>query len=166
VKLLGLFTFQEMGKKRLFLFLGLVLPILVFIFLKIFGKNEFDVPYPELQPAVDCPVKLSSPYFVPDTTIGHFVTEPYDLLVVNLGQNSKRLERIVARPKVKFVDSPVNRLSPGHLDMIKHCVLLMHEPANLVLIDNQRRLRGTYDPTDRDELDRLEAEIKILLKEY
>jgi hypothetical protein len=44
--------------------------------------------------------------------------------------------------------------------------LLSQSPNNIVLIDEQKRIRGHYDGTDRDELDRLEAEINIILKKY
>jgi len=34
------------------------------------------------------------------------------------------------------------------------------------LLDDQRRIRGYYDPQSREEVDRLIVELKILLKKY
>ena len=158
-----------MGKKALFLFLGLGLPILVFIFLKLFGKNEFDVPFPDLRPSSECGVSISSPYIVPDTTLTHFTSRPFKLLILNFGPDSKRLDRIVSRPDVNFVndtDSEMHEIRPSQLLFLRRCMLMMDQSFNLVLIDDKRVIRGVYDVADRDELDRLEAEVKILLKEY
>jgi hypothetical protein len=51
-------------------------------------------------------------------------------------------------------------------DNLKDCVFFLKEPYNSVLIDDQKRIRGYYKLGDRAEMDRLEVELKILLKEY
>jgi len=61
------------GKKSLFLFLALLLPIIVFVFLKFFGKNEFGVK-PLFQDAIDAPAACASfaytaPYTISDSTL-------------------------------------------------------------------------------------------------
>lgn len=51
-------------------------------------------------------------------------------------------------------------------NFLKTCILLIKRPHSIVLIDNENRIRGYYDADDRDELDRLKAEINIILKKY
>ena len=59
------------GKKALFLFLALALPICIFVFLKMFGRNEFDVPllYDKgvLQKPAECNVVYNEPYTIADS---------------------------------------------------------------------------------------------------
>jgi hypothetical protein len=45
-------------------------------------------------------------------------------------------------------------------------VFLLEGPRQAVLIDSQRRIRGFYDLRNRDEVDRLRVELKILLEKY
>jgi hypothetical protein len=42
----------------------------------------------------------------------------------------------------------------------------MPPDSAVTIVDNQNRIRGYYDATDRDEVDRLIVEIKIILKQY
>jgi hypothetical protein len=157
-----------MGKKSLLLFIGLVLPILVFLFLKMFGKNQFDVPYPELPKSDDCTLAYSEPYVVPDSVINDLTNRSFELLIVNFGVSSKKLERLITKYAVVAVSIDPGNGSSLAQDMAfkKHCIFRANEPNNLVLLDSRRQIRGLYDGTDRDELDRLEAEIIILLKKY
>jgi hypothetical protein len=53
-----------------------------------------------------------------------------------------------------------------YLNEIFTCDLLLQKPWTTVLLDDQRRIRGYYDPTSREEVDRLIVELKILLKKY
>ncbi len=62
-------------KKVSFLFLALLLPIAIFIFLKSFGENEFAVP-PLFREVVDGPVECKSfvyksPYTIHDSVLSH-----------------------------------------------------------------------------------------------
>jgi hypothetical protein len=157
-----------MGKKSLLLFIGLVLPILVFLFLKMFGKNQFDVPYPELLKSDDCRLTYSDPYVVPDSVIDDLTNRSFELLLVNFGVSSKKLERIVSKYAVSgvSVDQGSDSSLSQNLAFMKRCIFRLSEPNTLVLLDSRRHIRGIYDGTDRDELDRLEAEIIILLKKY
>ena len=42
----------------------------------------------------------------------------------------------------------------------------MIHTENFILIDPDRRIRGFYDGTDRDEINRLLDEIDMLIQEY
>jgi hypothetical protein len=161
------------GKKALFLFLGLVLPLLVFVFLKMFGKNEFEVPLlyeqgVEKKP-LGCDITYTSPYRVADTIAAQLSEErTASLLLINFADPSVRLRAIVRSfgNDVKLVNDDEIKLSADQLNFIKKCVLLIENPNTLVMIDRENRIRGYYDGTDRDDLDRLEAEVNIILKKY
>lgn len=60
-------------RKVLFLFLALLLPVIIFIFLKYFGKNEFDVA-PLFQDSIKSPedckyYQYAVPYTIPDSIL-------------------------------------------------------------------------------------------------
>ena len=62
-------------KKSVFLFLALLLPIVTFLFLKFFGKNEFEVK-PLFQTTVraseECKgIEYTVPYTIPDTVLSN-----------------------------------------------------------------------------------------------
>jgi hypothetical protein len=164
---------MKTGKKVLFLFLGLVLPLMIFVFLKMFGKNEFEVPLlyergVEKKP-MGCDISYNAPYRVPDSVAIRLFTEQRPaLLLINFGEPTVRL-RAIARSlgnEVKLVNESEMSMPAEKLSFIKSCVLLIEKPNTLVMLDDQNRIRGYYDGTDRDDLDRLEAEVNIILKKY
>lgn len=53
-----------------------------------------------------------------------------------------------------------------HLNEVYACDLFLQTPWTTVLLDDQRRIRGYYDPKTRDEVDRMIVELKILLNKY
>lgn len=161
------------GKKIVILFLGLLLPVLIFIFLRTFGKNEFDVPLLHHDGVIEkpsgCDLAYTAPYILDDTVVEKF-TEPQieHLLLVQFGKPIKKLRDLLAENgEVTYVnEGEVDFASDERKDFMRRCVLLMPEPSDVILIDNQKRIRGYYDLDDRDELDRLDAELMILLKKY
>jgi hypothetical protein len=160
------------GKKALFLFLGLLLPILVFVFLKLFGRNEFEVPLlyeqgVEVKPA-GCTLNYGAPYIVSDTIIHELTYSLKPLIVVNFASASVKLNNLMEafNKDVALIEGDKMNWSAERYNFIKSCALLTQSPSNIVLIDSRHRIRGHYDGTDRDELDRLEAEMKIILKKY
>lgn len=156
------------GKKILFLFLGLGMPILVFLFLKMFGRNEFEVPMPEIKPPADCHVTNIESYSMSDSVINTFTKQPFSILILNFGSASKKLDRVAESfsPEVVKVEEANMQGTAELIGYFRKCRLFLQSPNTLVILDKQRRIRGYYDGTDRDELDRLEAEVKIILKRY
>ena len=59
------------GRKVLFLSLALLLPVAIFVFLKIFGQNEFQVAVMHQEGKIDAPENCdfvySTPYRIPDS---------------------------------------------------------------------------------------------------
>lgn len=160
-------------KKLIFLFLALLFPITIFIFLKEFGDNEFSVPvYHEegaVVPPTDCNFSYEAPYRVADTVMADLGMNAADsLCVVYFGD---ALETAMNRVTTEFRGKPVRSVAvsrvPGMDEgFLKRCVFLMEEKTSIVLVDQHLRIRGYYNGSDRDEVDRLIVEMKIILKQY
>jgi hypothetical protein len=162
------------GRKLVFLLLALILPVAIFIFLKVFGRNEFHVPVMHEQTvehAADCGFEYSAPYLIHDSVATFLKISHADSLYVIYFQPSLSVQ--VKRVSVEFASDPIGILSPRELsevhvdqEILRKCILLMPSPHSIALLDNRRRIRGYYDGTDRDDVDRLIVEMKIILKRY
>jgi hypothetical protein len=162
------------GKKILFLFLALLLPIGIFLFLKIFGKNEFDVPplHQEGAPPSPqhCRVSYTLPYTLPDSVMA-LISKPakVPLFIVNFSGSESVLDRVreeISEKEVQIVSEQTLATESATLRYLKNCILLLPEPHDLVLVDDQKRIRGYYTAEDREEIDRLLLEVNIILKKY
>ena len=88
--------------KVIFLLLAFVLPVCVFVFLKLFGRNEFDVPplFVTEAPPVQgvCDFKPSLPYFVPGSIRNRYQLSADSLTVIffepRSGEALNQLDRI------------------------------------------------------------------------
>jgi len=157
-------------KKGIYLFLALLLPGLIFVFLKFAGKNEFNIPvfheHGVAEPPLDCNRNYESPYRVPPATgaIPEVIVFPSDGLDIAKFQTLLREEFSV--DAVEIVEA--NRRWPDQdsLVQMKKCIYLTNEPYNTVLVDKVGAIRGYYDSRLREEEDRLRVELKILLKRY
>ncbi len=159
-----------MNKKISYLLLALALPVLVFIFLKLFGKNHFDIPVYYKDGISDlpkeCPGNYHGQYALPDSillALG-FKRETVVLLVDSSEMNNKE----VAELKQSFGDLQLQIISlkgieANRLNRIKNCALLLKEPWKAILVDKQKRIRGYYAFTNLEETDRLKVEVEILL---
>lgn len=157
-----------MSKKILYLFLALLLPALIFVFLKYFGKNEFDIPvyYQEgvNESSSDCHLTSTGQYLVPDSLLTKWNWEHASILASFAPEKeNKELRQRLNEAGLEDVQMV---LLKDDGSKIKECFLLMKEPWDAVLIDTERRIRGYYKLGNRDEMDRLDVELKILLKRY
>ena len=162
------------GKKIIFLILALLLPVTIFVFLKLFGKNEFQVPvlHEDAVPHVgnNCDFIYRIPYRVADSVISAIDPQRDDsVYVFNF---DRRLADAMNRISAEFGDDPVSIVNTADLpqrfkpSFLGECVLLMPPDTAVAILDNQNRIRGYYDASDRDEVDRMIVEIKIILKQY
>jgi hypothetical protein len=150
-------------KKFVYLSLAFLLPIGLFLFLKFFGKNEFSVPvfYESgaiVQPA-GCDLKLA----------------PYRI-APNIVAEASLPKVIVLRPpldnvtRTRLNDTFAEKITIHELDSLldnkKKCIFITQSIDSLVLLDDQNYIRGYYKAGNRDEMDRLVVELKILLKKY
>ena len=177
-----------MNKKFLYLFLALALPGLIFVFLKKFGKNEFTVPvYFEtgLTPDSICTVAAAGPYQVPDSIVqkigfrwpaGIKVVVVFPFVKDDLSEVQRVADKYAADSVAVVVlsgipNNPKTQLQTVFLDYNNFgsavlCWLRMNEPWSVALLDEKNQIRGYYDGSKRDEMDRLDLELSILLKKY
>lgn len=154
--------------KFIILFAALLLPALIYVFLKSFGKNEFDVPV-LYQDSVATPVGCDSyvyttPYVVPENVLTALQWSPEKVNVFVVGDvaASTLLRAFDEFPEMGFKVKEVGKEERT----IATCALLLQPPFNTAVVDSQGRIRGQYDISDRDDLDRLVVEMKILLLLY
>lgn len=161
------------GKKLLFLFLALLFPIVIFVFLKLFGSNEFQVPVFHLEGQIvvpeSCDTSYRAPYSLGETVMAGLGMNKGDSLYVLYFEPSggSAVERVV----YEFRDDPVQVLAEAEsgwrdATYVRRCVLLMDAGSSIALVDHLGRIRGYYRGDDRDEVDRLIVEMKIILKQY
>jgi len=164
-----------MNRKSLFLLIALLLPVLVFIFLKVFGKNEFTVdPLFQTSESKIPPgcTEVSIPYFILDSAYlafkqGHesdsLLIIFYEAMSAELAKSDLQLSRLT---EYLQVDEAVGVKRITEKSKSIECALLLKPSLDLALLDSKRRIRGQYSSTDRDEVDRLMTELDIILKRY
>ncbi|MBI1770756.1 MAG: hypothetical protein HY015_07250 [Bacteroidetes bacterium] len=159
-----------MNKKITYLFLALLLPVLVFVFLKYFGKNEFDIPvYYSAGVSADtlqneCRFTVRGQYYVADSVLKKWNRKGSVILFsFSRHQETEWMNELIKDGKLEFLQQVCWNCGE---DKLKDCIFFLKEPYNAVLIDDQRRIRGYYKLGNREEMDRLEVELKILLKKY
>lgn len=160
-------------KKILLLFLALMLPVVVFLFLKGFGSNQFDVA-PLFQEVVDRPIGCDStdyvfPYKINDSVLSAISWSKNDsLTLVFYGETTSgdgKISTQVDRIRTEFPEEKLNLINNAN-QTFRKCAFLLKTTDNAVLVDSKKRIRGQYNLKDLDEADRLIMEIKILLKLY
>ena len=150
------------SRKGFILFLALALPVLVFGFLKFFGKNQFDLPVFHLDNSEwpsDCPPPDQYPYRLKSDSI-IVVPENGFLIYMLSAPEAEAKKRIPV--EIDTAQIPVVHLP----ESINPCVFGAGSGTSAVLIDSNGNVRGIFAKLDRDETDRLIMETKILLKDY
>ncbi len=160
---------------------ALVIPVTVFIFLKLFGRNEFEVPplftieLPRM-PA-DCANPVTVPYKIPDNVrarlgITHLaplylITDfpPDEVLTQRLEHAFTRQELKVIAPILASNSHDFYSIQPDSLAFIKNCFLFVPEQKDKVLVDSAGQIRGYYG-SSREETDKLILEASIILRKY
>jgi hypothetical protein len=168
---------MKKGIKIFFLFLAFGLPVCIFVFLKLFGRNEFDVTplyLTESPPQVPgCPI-AEKPYHVPDSVLSSYLKSGDSLAVIVFpplsGEALNQLDRIreqTANDAVRLTQgvAPEAAGTPD-ASRIRQCAFFLDGDVNIVMIDRRGVIRGQYNAADRDEVDRLLTEITILLRKY
>jgi len=158
----------------LLVFLALAGPVLVFLFLKTFGRNEYYVPplYEQVtRGAIDgCPYDYDAPYRVADSVMTRLAENRNDSLFVVYFNRSE--VTAINRVRTEFVNDPVAIVGPEKVEhdfdapWLRKCVFLMEGDTAIALVDHKNRIRGNYKGADRDDVDRLLVEMKIILKKY
>jgi hypothetical protein len=163
-------------KKTIILVLALVLPIGVFLFLKFFGKNEFEVSPlfqdEEISFPTDCNQNYTSPYILSDSLFVAYKIPEHTALVIfvlfdkeirkETRKQLKRVDKEIGKNKIHVVKI---RKKEG-FDELRRCVFLMEEEQNVVLVNGERQILGQYEGDSLEDMDRLIAELQIILKQY
>ncbi|MBX2916549.1 MAG: hypothetical protein KF856_14865 [Cyclobacteriaceae bacterium] len=157
-----------MSRKVIYLFLALLLPGIIFVFLRKFGKNEFNIPV-YYQTGVEDPGACGTypvPYRVPDSVMQVIRNDNKPVLVVV--DTTAEVKRNLTRLRNELNDSfSISYPGPNNAWALwQDCVFIMRKPWIAVLIDTQGQIRGYYAPSTREEADRLLVEMRILLKQY
>ena len=154
-------------KKIVILFLALLFPACVFVFLKYFGENKFDVPplfTTELPRDISgCSDSTVLPYKIPKSYQTKFSISDKDFTLVYI-QDAEQTEKVLAKVKDKFGEK-LNFQGVSSFEEIR-CPLLLTSGQDIAVIDRSASLRGQYQSDDRDEVDRLMMELSILFEEY
>lgn len=176
-----------MMRKGLLLFLALLFPVIIFLFLHFFGENEFEVPIlfqtAEELPA-NCELEVSSlPYQVKsdkvDVTNGAIVLFSSGLSNAMLEDALFQLRRIqdefhgdapgiiVLKKNGDESTEVENELIVSAVEYEKEqrCVFLAGT-NQIVMIDTEGHIRGLYPDASLKEIDRLILELKIILNKY
>ena len=162
------------GIKLILLILALALPVLIFVFLKFFGKNEFNVEplFAEGPPAVSgCPESVSSQYYLSAELLTGSGWSTADSLTLIMVGNDRQRNAFEDRLREDFTATEIkitsiSGISADSLQELRTCHFFMNEPYDLLLVDKQRRIRGIYQAENREEIDRLLVEARIILKKY
>jgi protein SCO1/2 len=196
-------------KKTGILFIMLVLPVFVFLFLKVFGKNEYkNLPIYTPDNLANCgsaPLQL----LLPDSSALTESALTGNISIIALQGNpthalSKPLCAALSRAQERFSEEASVKiislvLQPDSLAQLRteaqryearagkwtwamgnienkdfvRCKLALQIKETslvpdkmLVLLDKEMRIRGYFDATNREEVDRLLSEIPLLLREY
>lgn len=157
-------------RKAVLLILALALPVAVFIFLKQFGKNRFELPVYHAEKLPEslsgCSLDYALPYLVADSIVAvSGVTLPAVLMIDFTGTAEARAQQVqLSRLRQAHKSAGLKwGMWPGDLSTFV-CAFLVPDGMNAVLIDSERRIRGYYNSLSREDMDRLDIELNILLE--
>ncbi len=178
-------------KQTVILVVAFVMPIGIFIFLKTLGKNEFEVqPLHQegvMQVPTECGVAYTTPYTVPMNVLADVHWSDQDSLTLYIFEGLSFDERVVTEKLaksntrselhlLKITSDSLQTMTSQDLDILnkdvvsieqlQECFFVLEKGKNAVLLDKQQRIRGYYDLSSREEMDRLAVEVKIILKKY
>ena len=176
------------GKKGLYLIAALGLPIFVFLFLKFCGRNEFNVEplfqAGSIEVAGDCEFNYQIPYTISDSVFNRYQIGKTLFSVITFTDTLRNpmIQQVNEELKsdsvtffnvvnenaflTKNSETNLNLVEEVQFDFDKQCIFLLKEPFNTVLVNNSGVIYGQYNSRDRYEVDRLLAELLILLKKY
>jgi hypothetical protein len=170
-----------MSKKPVYLFLALLLPAIIFVFLKYFGRNEFTIPvyYKNGIDSVNniCGGDYSKPYTLPDsvlTIMGAAKKQARVVVFEPTAASKTELNRLtdIFKPE-EFTKSEIiiqqgdsTGISEIRYKRWTSCIFFIKRPYNAILVDDENKIRGYYAIDSREEMDRLILEMQILLKKY
>ncbi len=157
-------------KKVILLLLALLLPVCIFLFLKIFGKNQFSVAplFTDVLPenASECALAIALPYRVPNDVRDSLSLSKNKMTLIHFGTLEPNEHNNLNRVKDEHAQKVGFVMMPDAAVQLKNCVFFLADDNDLVLVDSEGSIRGQYVSSDREEIDRLQMELSILFNEY
>ena len=155
----------------------MILPGLIFVFLKYAGRNEFTVPvYYESGTGTlpgDCSTPALIPYVLPDSLWKVPGVKQWKANVLVFGKPVSVATEVQAAINDEFgndviwiTDATNVFADSASRSRWEKCVFILKNPWQAVLFDEVGRIRGYYSMDSREEMDRLRVELKVLLKKY
>lgn len=166
------------------LLITLAIPVAIFMFLRTFGENKFNIPL-FYENGVEQPIGNCSAgegqFLVADSIVNSgrptlilFFKEGYGLDQMTVNNHYQRLHDLYGdhMPEIIIYTTSINdghpeydvrRVSDEEFVTLMHCGLVTDKQNHYILVDAKGRIRGYYDTT-LEEMDRLVVEIKILLE--
>jgi protein SCO1 len=153
--------------KGLVLFFSLLLPILLFLFLKYFGNNKYEIQKYNFE----CEIKLEDI----DNLNNTLSLNEIKVLDIRIDDNSKLIDnyinKVFLNKKIKIItlseqDRNLNwidlLISKSTLDKLLKCYSANSLKSFVLLLDKKNTLRGIYNIELQSEIERLNVEIDIL----
>ena len=153
--------------KGLVLFFSLLLPILLFLFLKYFGNNKYEIQKYNFE----CEIKLED---IDDLNDALSLNE-IKVIDIRIDDNSKLIDnyinKVFLNKKIKIITlSEQDRnlkwfnllISKSTLDKLLKCYSANSLKSFVLLLDKKNTLRGIYNIELQSEIERLNVEIDIL----
>ena len=162
---------MNLFKKGFILLFSLLFPIIVFLFLKFYGQNEY-----ELSVYNSSCSEIIDEYIINDFNrknnirIVDIRLTNNDILVDNyinkLGINDQ-IEVITLSNKLRNLNWLNIVVDKVLIERLSECIQNEYfDKSFILLLDKQNRVRGHFYSADRKEIERLDVEIDILLLEY
>lgn len=162
---------MNLFKKGFILLFSLLFPIIVFLFLKFYGQNEY-----ELSVYNSSCSEIIDEYIIKDFNrknniriVDVRITDN-DILVdnyINKLEINDEIEVITLSNKLRTLNWLNIVVERGLIERLSGCIENEYlDKSFVLLLDKQNRVRGHFYSADRKDIERLDVEIDILLLQY
>ena len=162
---------MNLFKKGFILLFSLLFPIIVFLFLKFYGQNEYELPVYNSSCS-----EIIDEYIINDFNrknnirIVDIRMADNDILVdnyINKLEINDQIEVITLSNKLRNLNWLNIVVDKVLIERLSECIQNEYlDKSFILLLDKQNKLRGHFYSEDRKEIERLDVEIDILLLEY
>jgi len=161
---------MKTNKKVFILSFSLLLPLIIYLFLRVFGENKYEVPVIENS----CDLTFGTLQVVElnesKLKLIDIRSGDNDILIDNYIKkilNNKNIFVITLSYENRYQSWTHYNVEKSLLEAFYNCNNLEGELSPfIVLLDKQNVIRGVYDPSNSEEIDRLNVEIDILGLSY
>ena len=158
-------------KKKVFILsFSLFLPLIIYLFLRVFGENKYEVPVIENS----CDLIISS------LQVKELSESKLKLIDIRSGENNILIDNYINKilnsnnifvitlsNENRYQNWMYYNVKKSFLESFYQCNNLEGELSPfIVLLDKQNVTRGIYDPSKSEDIDRLNVEIDILRLSY